>query len=287
MMKIKFIATFPGKHYSLYGKTFLQKSEQILAKLNKGKNAELIMSISIDNLALINETEIHNFKYLKIVDYQPDTYGRSEFVNNVKVYDETDLDIAGDVSKQIIRWSFKGMMQIHHLLQTHSEFDFIIYIDADTVFTKNICLDELLSLLPAEEQILSAVFRGDINKYTETGWIAWNTKHRNFKNWVNLYSDGWNNHIYEKLSAYHDCAIFDWVCAEFPKSDFKNLSGGGDHGFNSGELGKYLDHKKGIRKHFGFSYENITLLDNKIGSLLYKLTFGFYIKLRKILRKVK
>ena len=46
-----------------------------------------------------------------------------------------DLEFAGDVSKQIIRWSFKGMMQIHHLLQTHSEFDFIIYIDADTVFT--------------------------------------------------------------------------------------------------------------------------------------------------------
>ena len=136
MVKIKFIATFPGKHYSLYGKTFLQKSEQILLQLNKNANAELRMSVSIDNLACINEKELCGFKYLEIVDYKSSTYGRAEFVNSVRVDDETDLDIAGDVSKQIIRWSFKGMMQIYHLLKTNKEFDFVIYIDADTVSQK-------------------------------------------------------------------------------------------------------------------------------------------------------
>jgi hypothetical protein len=280
-MKIKFVATFPAKHYDLYGRNFLFQFDKVLKNLRLSSDADIILSVSIDGLNDIKDPKLKQLNYIELIDYKIDTYSRDEFLQGVNVEDQTLLGIAGDVAKQIIRWSFKGMMQLYHLKEAPGNYDYIVYIDADTIFKKNIKFDELLKLLPSEMELISAVFRADIGKYTETGWIAWNVNHVNFKGWVEKYSTGWHDHIYEDLSAYHDCAIFDWACSDFNEKIFKNLSGGGDHGFNSGQLGNFLDHKKGIRKHLGFSYENIPLLNNKIGYIIYKLMFSLYTKLKK------
>ncbi len=281
-MKILFIATFPAKHFNLYGKIFLNQSEKILALLNKANEHIIDMEVSIDDLSTLPKQALQNYKYIKLIDYHPLLYNRHLFVEKVKVPDESNLDIAGDVTKQIIRWSYKGMMQLHYLKNLSNIYECITYIDADTLFKTNLEFGDLLKLIPDQSQLISAVFRHDINKYTETGWISWNTKHSAFADWVQKYSEGWDTHIYEELDDYHDCAIFDWTCSKITDANYKNLSGGGDHGFNSGILGKFIDHKKGIRKHLGFSYENIPALNTKIGKLIYKIIFGLYIKLKKI-----
>ena len=268
-MKILFIATFPARHFRLYGEQFL-------------KDAEVRMEVSIDHLKSIGEIFTANFECIECIDYHKNLYGRSNFVERVCVPDETHLDIAGDVSKQIIRWSYKGMMQLNYLNNKKDDYDYIIYIDADTKFKKRLSIQDLILLLPNKTEVLSAVFRHDIDKYTETGWIAWNTRNENYLDWVNAYSFGWNTHVYEQLGEYHDCAIFDWACENINYAKYKNLSGGGDHGFNSGILGEFIDHKKGIRKHFGFSFENISGLDSRFGKYLYKIFFGIYIKLKKL-----
>lgn len=279
-MKILFIATFPSKHFSLYGRIFLERAEIVLKKLNASNNDFVDMEVSIDGLPDITTTEALRYRNIKLIDYTSSLYARSDFLKNVKVQDVSNLDIAGDVSKQIIRWSYKGMMQIYYLNNFKNIYDYIIYIDADTTFTKEINSNELLELLPGKTELLSAVFRHDIKKYTETGWIAWNTHHSDYHKWVQFYTDGWKSHIYEQLNAYHDCAIFDWACENISDTKYKNLSGGGVHGFNSGILGQFIDHKKGIRKHIGFSYEKLPLLNSKFGSFLYKLIFNIYAKIK-------
>ena len=280
-MKVLFIATFPARHFLLYGKEFLKTTSLVLKHLNKSDNHHLDMHVSIDDLSQLHPIDTKEYKYVKLIDYKSSLYGRSEFVKNVKVQDETKLDIAGDVARQIIRWSYKGMMQLYYLKEKNKSYDYIIYIDADTKFIRKFSINDLSKLLPANDELLSAVFRHDIKKYTETGWIAWNTQHSRFHDWVQLYSKGWNNHVYESLGAYHDCAIFDWTCKNLNDVKYKNLSGGGDHGFNSGILGRFIDHKKGIRKHLGFSYENIWFFNKRIGHFTYKIIFGIYIKLKK------
>lgn len=279
-MKILFIATFPSKHFSLYGKVFLERAEDILNNFNASSNDHIDMEVSIDGLADFSATEKRCFSSIKLIDYTPSLYGRSDFVKNVKVQDQSDLDIAGNVSKQIIRWSFKGMMQIHYLNNFKNIYDYIIYIDADTIFTKELTSNDLTELLPGKGELLSAVFRHDVNKYTETGWIAWNTHHTHFRKWVQLYTEGWETHIYERLNAYHDCAIFDWVCKHYSEVEYKNLSGGGEHGFNSGILGRFIDHKKGIRKHMGFSYEKLPGFNSKFGTFLYKVVLYIFVAVK-------
>ena len=280
-MKILFIATLPARHFTLYGKSFLEKSEEVLTALNASNENFLKMEVSIDHLPQLTSRHIKKYKHIKLIDYYDTLYGRDEFVEQVKVPDETSLDIAGDVSKQIIRWSYKGMMQIYYLKNECQNYDYIIYIDADTTFTKNLLFTDLVKILPDQTELLSAVFRHDINKYTETGWISWNTQHSHYQEWVQIYTEGWKTHIYEVLDAYHDCAIFDWACGKMSNVNYKNLSGGGGHGFNSGILGKFIDHKKGIRKHLGFSYEKLPILNTRFGLIVYKFIFGIYIKVKK------
>jgi len=279
-MKILFIATFPAKHYSLYGEKFLESSETTLDKLNGSCEHLLNMEVAIDGLNQITRKENLTYKSIKLIDYYPSLFGRSDFVKDVSVDDESNLDIAGNVGKQIIRWSFKGMMQIHYLNNHKNLYDFIVYIDADTIFTKELNFSDLCEMLPDRTELLSAVFRHDIKKYTETGWIAWNTQHSYYDRWVKRYTEGWKSHIYQNLNEYHDCAIFDWACEQIPSAKYKNLSGGGLHGFNSGILGQFIDHKKGIRKHLGFSFENFPMLNSKFGILVYKIIFNIYVKMK-------
>ena len=80
-------------------------------------------------------------------------------------------------------------------------------------------------------------------------------------------------------------SYFASVCnLDFP--NYKNLSGGGDHGFNSGLLGEFIDHKKGIRKHLGLSYEKIPGMNTQLGDIVYKIIFGVYIRLKKFKYKL-
>ena len=280
-MQIKFIATFSHKHYGLYGKKFLTTIVQTLDCLNEQSKNSYFLVVAIDGLDQIVELNNFSHPYVELVNYSEETYKRHNFIKGVTVPDESSLDIAGQISRQIIRWSYKGMMQIEHLKMAEQKFDFVVYIDSDTIFKNEIIEKDLLELLPENKHLLSAVFRNDIGKYTETGWIAWNVKHKDYNKWVDLYSKCWNDHIYETLEEYHDCAIFDWTCKHFYTGKFKNLSGGGEHGFNTGPLGNFIDHKKGIRKHLGFSYENITFLNNKVGHFIYKGCLRLYMKLTK------
>ena len=137
-MRVLFIATFPAKHFQLYGETFIKKSEEVFQELNTLSHHSISMEISIDDLDKINTNTIQNLKYVKLINYHSNLYKRNEFVEQVSVDDESDLDIAGDVAKQIIRWSFKGMMQIHYLKFENQNYDYIIYIDADTQFSKKL-----------------------------------------------------------------------------------------------------------------------------------------------------
>ena len=280
-MKLLFIATFPAKHYDLYGNNFLKQADEVLNSLNESSDCNARMEVSIDNLTLLPRDLLSDFQNITLIDYLPSLYDRDKFIEGVTVADESHLDIAGDVAKQIIRWSFKGMMQIYYLKREKQNYDRIIYIDADTKFTKTLNFDDVAKFLPNSDEVLSAVFRHDIQKYTETGWIAWNTTNEHFSNWLGYYEKGWNEHIYSALGQFHDCAIFDWACSKVNAAKYKNLSGGGDHGFNAGILGEFIDHKKGIRKHLGFSYENIPGMNTKVGNLLYKICFGVYIRLIK------
>ena len=68
-MRVLFIATFPAKHFQLYGETFIKKSEEVFEELNRLSDHSVRMEISIDDLDKIKTNTIQNLKFVKLIDY--------------------------------------------------------------------------------------------------------------------------------------------------------------------------------------------------------------------------
>ena len=91
---------------------------------------------------------------------------------------------------------FKKAYCIWYALEHYSkEYDYIIWIDTDSVIQQPINLKDLL---PNSNQMFSTIIRGE--NACDSGFIVFNTKHNNFENFKNEYIDYyisgkiWNMH---------------------------------------------------------------------------------------------
>ena len=96
--------------------------------------------------------------------------------------------------------------------------------------------------------------------YTETGFLGFNLKHSQFKQFINRMVEVYCSGEIFSFVEWHDCWVYDHVRKEFEEKNinFKNISGPIfeklAHPFVNCNLGKFFDHLKGDRKKSGSSY---------------------------------
>ena len=172
-----------------------------------------------------------------------------------------------------IRFSNKVYAVFDAFKRTDAEW--VVWIDADTVFHSKWTYDEFKELLPNDKWI-TYVGRGKGSQtWPECGFYGLNVKHpvcqEFMKNFEDYYNDA-ENGIFT-LDEWHDSYVFGHLLEKFKLNDpnvydysdqLYNVavkSGGGGHPLINGPLGKWIDHLKGDRKQNGHSNQNDLLID--------------------------
>jgi hypothetical protein len=137
----------------------------------------------------------------------------------------------------------------------HTNTDWLIWMDADTVCHSPITVDELDRLCPDNKDLC---FLGRRGKYTECGLYAMNLRSqrtRDFLTQFQRYYDNAEQGIFT-LAEWHDSFVFDAVRKHLPLQELdwsSHLITGEGHPLINSDWGAYLDHLKGARKSIGRS----------------------------------
>jgi hypothetical protein len=146
-----------------------------------------------------------------------------------------------------VRFSHKSFAIWH--AAKNSRVDKLFWLDADTVLKNNITEQYLDKFLP--DQYFTS-YLGRVGRYTETGFIGFNLKHRHSDEFFDEFIDYYNNdRIYSELTAFTDCHVYDATRNKFideQKISALNLTPGlSKSNFNHAHNG-YMIHNKGENK---------------------------------------
>jgi hypothetical protein len=227
-MKIKIVSTFSDKGYELYGKLFVESCKKFIY-------SNIDICFYIDNVPLRNEK---NITILKLEESIPDL-SKFKHRNKNKEFKDFKWDA--------VRFSHKSYTMWH--AAKHSDVDKLFWLDADTVLQNNIDENYLNKFLP-DDYFTSYLGRG--GRFTETGFIGFNLKHKYANEFFDEFIDYYNSdRIYTELSGYTDCHVYDATrnkLVEQKKITALDLTPGmGKNNFNHVHQG-YMIHNKGGKK---------------------------------------
>ena len=137
----------------------------------------------------------------------------------------------------------------------HTDTDWLIWMDGDTVCHSPIAITDLERLCPPDRDLC---FLGRRHKYTECGLYAMNLRSlrvQDFLKQFQKYYDDAEQGIFT-LDEWHDSFVFDAVRKQHPLIELdwsSHLITGEGHPLINCEWGAYLDHLKGARKDLGRS----------------------------------
>jgi hypothetical protein len=252
-----------------------------------------VLVITSFNEKLFNE---YAHRFLKTYNWPFDLKIYSEKKFNIKAYkflkgrtyDYNKLDIIelGQDSKDFVernknrpvkdfwvdgvRFSYKVYSVIESGLQAINEntYDILIWVDADSVFHNPLTLDFMKEHLYKEDSMMTYLGRGGM--YSECGFLSWNLKHKDTKNYFEAMKKMYNEDLLYNEKEYHDSYIWDLIRIRFER-DFntKNINIGDEakgHIQARSILGEIYDHIKGpARKKQGYSVENKNFKSNLKG----------------------
>ena len=177
-----------------------------------------------------------------------------EFVNRNK--DRPVPDTPAGFLQDAVRFSYKVYAYTHAILN-YREYDYIIGIDADSVFYKPMTVEFVKTRLYTPECMMTYLGRG--THYSECGFLGFNMKHPEIINYANEMKYMYDSDEIYNLNEQHDSYVWDHVRLKFEgKKQVKNLNigdGKGGHVQVRSVLGKFYDHTKGQRKITGRSKE--------------------------------
>jgi hypothetical protein len=132
-------------------------------------------------------------------------------------------------------------------------------VDADSVFHNPLTLDFIKEHIYKENSMMTYLGRGSL--YSECGFLSWNLKHKDTKNYFEAMKKMYNEDLIYKEKEHHDSYIWDLVRIRFEKEyNTSNINIGDEadgHVQARSVLGQIYDHVKGPgRKLQGFSNEN-------------------------------
>lgn len=266
------ITTMNKKIYENYGQRFLDEFEEFA-----GKDISLInvfegdLPANITNKYLKTKTIHFNCaKHQKFMLYFGKFYQAKGFKISHQLNEKTnrmDFQIKMDYKFDAVRFSFK-VFAINYAINLINDTDFLIWTDADLRCLKKFDASDLLEFMPSHNQLMSYLGRTfqlsqEYKTYSECGFLAFNTKHENFINFISRMIEVYSSGEIFSMEQWHDSWVWDRVREEFENKNilFKNLSGkfaNTHHPFVNTNLGKFFDHLKGPkRKLIGRSDQNI------------------------------
>ncbi len=165
-------------------------------------------------------------------------------------------DFLKDYWQDGVRFCYKVYAYTHAILN-YREYDYIIGIDADSVFYKPMTVEFVKTRLYTPECMMTYLGRG--THYSECGFLGFNMKHPEIINYANEMKYMYDSDEIYNLNEQHDSYVWDHVRLKFEgKKQVKNLNigdGRGGHVQVRSVLGKFYDHTKGQRKITGRSKE--------------------------------
>tara|TARA_B100001564_G_C20572336_1_gene638970 strand:- start:221 stop:937 length:717 start_codon:yes stop_codon:yes gene_type:complete len=165
-------------------------------------------------------------------------------------------DFLKDFWQDGVRFCYKVYAYTHAILN-YREYDYVIGIDADSVFYTPMTKDFIKTRLYKSECMMTYLGRG--NQYSECGFLGFNMKHPEIINYANEMKYMYDSDEIYNLKEQHDSYVWDHVRLKFErKKQVKNLNIGDDRGGHvqvRSVLGKFYDHTKGQRKITGRSKE--------------------------------
>ena len=165
-----------------------------------------------------------------------------------------------DFLRDACRFSYKVYAYTHAVIND-TESDFIMGIDADSVFYKPINKIWIKENVWHSDRMLTYLGRG--SQYSECGFLGFNMQHPETKNFARAMKEMYDKDKLFNLIEWHDSYIWDHVRKEFEAKGVNNYNigdGGNGHVQARSCLGPIYDHTKGTqRKIWGFSGENMTL----------------------------
>lgn len=152
-------------------------------------------------------------------------------------------------------------------VRNSKDYDYVVWIDADTFTFRPVPLDFFKSLLPADTMVTYLGRENpkllDGGKYPECGFVGYNLKHTEVQNFVNEWEQLYVTDDVFKLLEWHDSFVFWHLTKKYQNqksvkvNDIGYWKGvRGHHVFVNSELGQYMDHMKGKRKKIGSSARN-------------------------------
>ena len=159
-----------------------------------------------------------------------------------------------DFKKDGVRFCYKVYAFTHAIL--NEDVDGLICMDADSVFYKTIDENWIKKHIHKDNCMMSYLGRPN---YSECGFLYFNLKHKDTKDYAKYMQDMYNADQIYKLNEYHDSFIWDYVRKRFEDERGTinhNLGDGGSgHVQARSILAEVYDHTKGKRKVKGRSPE--------------------------------
>lgn len=158
---------------------------------------------------------------------------------------------------------------VTHSIKTsiEKEYDYVIWLDADTYTFRTMPRDFIEALLPIDSMLTylgrENLAKNDGGKYPECGFVGYNLRHPRIQEFVNDWEKLYITDSVFKLTEWHDSYVF-WHLSKIYRQKYnikvndigycKGVKG--HHVFVNSELGLYIDHFKGKRKNIGSSAKN-------------------------------
>jgi len=155
-----------------------------------------------------------------------------------------------------VRFSYKVYSVVQEGL--NSNYDILIWLDADCVFYKPLTFDFIQTNLYKEDRMMTYLGRGE--HYSECGFLLWNLKHKDTQDYFKEIKKMYDEDLIYKEKEQHDSYIWDLVRKKFEKEkNTVNIDIGDKkvgHVQARSILGSLYDHTKGPeRKQIGKSPE--------------------------------
>jgi len=151
---------------------------------------------------------------------------------------------------------------IVNAVRNSSNYDYIIWLDADTYTHTPMPVNFLQDLLPQDTMLTYlGRERGNQAIYPECGFVGYNLNHPEIQNFINEWEQLYKTGDIFNLLEWHDSAVF-WHLSKKYKTEKRitvndigyNAGVSGHHVFVNSKLGMYIDHLKGDnRKKIGRS----------------------------------
>jgi hypothetical protein len=258
MSKILFVTTTNDRLFEEYAETFFDEFETYA-----GEDISLVNYVDLGTVNIFKK----NYKkiYSKFLESHQHTqflkfFGNLKQANGYMVKKDKDNKIKGVIHSyryNAIRYSYKvfAMYQAFQLALIEN-YQSLIWIDADIRCKKKFTVEDIKEFLPNTDELMAYLGRTHFplkGPHSETGFLAFNIHHNDFKNFIEEIIDVYTSGKIFSLKQWHDCWVFDTIRKKYQdqKFIFKNLSGKFEivaHPFVCTNLGKYFDHLKGDRK---------------------------------------